>query len=84
MAEILFQGRDSRALAGQVRGFGARLRAAAPDVEILGQARASIARLRGESRFQVLVRAKKKERLDAALGEVLVRTASIKAVGLFD
>ncbi len=84
MAEVLFQGRDARALAGQVRGFGARLRAAAPDIEILGQARASIARLRGESWFQVLLRSKKKERLDAALGEVLDRTASVKAVRLFD
>ena len=84
MAEVVFEGREARALAGQVRGFTDRLRSAGPDVEVLGQARSSLARFRGLTRLQVLVRAKKKERLDAALGEAMDRTASIKAVRLFD
>ncbi len=84
MAEVVFEGREARALAGQVRSFTERLRPFEPGVEVLGQARSSLARVRGLTRFQVLVRAKKKERLDAALEEAMDRTASIKAVRLFD
>lgn len=84
MAEVLFQGPTLRTLAGQARAFQAGLQAAAPDVEILGTARASVSRVRGLSRIQLLLRAKKKERLDAALGETLDKTASVKAVRLFD
>jgi primosomal protein N' (replication factor Y) len=84
MAEVLFEGREARALAAQVRGFTGLLGSAGPGVEVLGQTRSGLGRVRGLTRFQVLIRAQKKERLDAALGEAMDRTASIKAVRLFD
>lgn len=84
MVEVLFQGREARALGGQVRAFVENVRAAAPEVEVLGQARAPVSRVRGQARMQVLLRAKKKERLDAALEEALSRTAAVRGVRLFD
>ena len=84
MAEVLFQGPKLRTLAGQARAFRDRLRAAAPDVDILGTARASVSRVRGQSRVHLLLRAKKKERLDAALENALDKTASFKAVWVYD
>jgi primosomal protein N' (replication factor Y) len=84
MAEVLFQGQNLRTLAAQVRGFHDRLRSAAPDVDILGSGRAAVTRVRGLNRLHLLVRAKKKERLDAALSEALKATASVKAVWLYD
>ena len=84
MAEVLFQGPNLRTLAGQARAFLDGLRAATPDVDILGTARASVSRVRGLSRVHLLLRAKKKERLDAALGNASARAASFKAVWLYD
>ena len=84
MAEVLFEGRNLRALAGQARKFSDGLRSAAPDADILGPGRAAVTRLRGANRLHLLVRAKKKERLDAALKDVLRAAASVKAVWLYD
>jgi len=84
MAEVLFQGPNLRTLAGQARAFRDKLRAAAPDVDILGAARTSVSRVRGLSRVHILLRAQKKERLDAALGNTLDQTASFKAVWVYD
>jgi primosomal protein N' (replication factor Y) len=84
MAEVLFQGPSLRTLAGQARAFQDGLRAAAPDVEILGTARVSVSRIRGLRRVHLLLRAKKKERLDAALEDALAKTASFKAVWVYD
>jgi len=84
MAEVLFQGPNLRTLAGQARAFRDKLRAAAPGVDILGAARTSVSRVRGLSRVHILLRAQKKERLDAALGNTLDQTASFKAVWVYD
>ena len=84
MAEIVFQGGSLRSLAAQVRGLQDRLGASAPEVEILGSGRATVTRVRGLSRVHLLVRAQKKERLDAALGDALKATAPFKAVWLSD
>jgi len=84
MVEVVFQGTDLRGLARQARGFQDRVRSAAPDVEILGPARATVSKLRGQTRVHLLLRAKKKERLDAALDLVLSQTAWPKAVWVYD
>jgi primosomal protein N' (replication factor Y) len=83
MAEVSLQGPNLRSLAARVRRLHQRLGEAAPGVEVLGPARPSTSRLRGLSRVQLLLRAEKKERLDAALRECL-RTAPVKAVRLYD
>lgn len=84
MVEVVFQGTDLRRLARQARGFQDAVRTASPDIEILGPARAAVSKLRGQARVHLLLRAKKKERLDAALDRVLTQTAPPAAIWVYD
>ena len=66
LAEVAFEGRQARPLAGKSRAFADRARAAAPDIEVLGPSLAS-ARPGGFERIQIVLRSPDRESLDAAL-----------------
>jgi primosomal protein N' (replication factor Y) len=71
MVEVTFQGENLRSLARQTRSFSSVLREHVKDVEILGPAIAAVPRLRGRSRVQVILKAKKTKNLDSALKQTL-------------
>ncbi len=66
LAEVAFEGRQARPLAGKSRVFADRARAAGPEVEVLGPSLAS-PRPGGFHRIQVVLRSPDRESLDAAL-----------------
>ncbi len=66
LAEVAFEGRQARPLAGKSRAFADRARAAAPGVEILGPSLAS-SRPGGFRRIQVVLRSPDRASLDTAL-----------------
>jgi primosomal protein N' (replication factor Y) len=80
MVEVLFQGESLRPLARQTRSFSTLLKEHSKDVEILGPALAAVPRLRGKSRVQVILKAKKRKDLDRALKEALGKMRANKKV----
>jgi len=71
MVEILFQGENLRNVARISREFRAHARKHAEDVEILGPALASVSRVRGVYRVQVIIKARRKKMLDDVLRKSL-------------
>ncbi|MFP4082355.1 MAG: primosomal protein N' [Candidatus Aminicenantes bacterium] len=71
LAEILFQGNNLRTLAQKSREFSSRIGKYGKDIEILGPALASVARVRGMKRVQLVLKAKKRHLLQRALNEAL-------------
>lgn len=71
MVEILFQGENLRNVARISREFRAHARKYAEDVEILGPALASVSRVRGVYRVQVILKARRKKMLDDVLKKSL-------------
>jgi primosomal protein N' (replication factor Y) len=71
MVEILFQGENLRKVARISREFRAQVRKHAEDVEILGPALASVPRVRGVYRVQVIIKARRKKILDDVLRKSL-------------
>ena len=71
MVEILFQGENLRNVARISREFRAHTRKYAEDVEILGPALASVSRVRGVYRVQVILKARRKKMLDDVLRKSL-------------
>ncbi len=71
MVEILFQGENLRNVARISREFRAHVRKHAEDVEILGPALASVSRVRGVYRVQVIIKARRKKMLDDVLRKSL-------------
>lgn len=66
LAEVAFEGRQARPLAGKSRAFADRARTAGPGVEVLGPSLAS-SRPGGFQRIQVILRSPDRAALDAAL-----------------
>jgi primosomal protein N' (replication factor Y) len=66
LAEVAFEGRQARPLAGKSRAFADRARAAEPGVEVLGPSLAS-SRPGGFHRIQIVLRSPDRASLDAAL-----------------
>jgi primosomal protein N' (replication factor Y) len=71
MVEILFQGENLRNVARISREFRAHARKYSEDVEILGPALASVSRVRGIYRVQVILKARRKKMLDDVLRKSL-------------
>ena len=71
MVEILFQGENLRNVARISREFRTHARKHAEDVEILGPALASVSRVRGVYRVQVIIKARRKKMLDDVLRKSL-------------
>jgi len=77
MVEILFQGENLRNVARKSREFSAQVRSFAEDIEILGPALASVSKVRGINRVQVILKARRKKKLDDVLRKSL-RTVKLR------
>ncbi len=71
MAEVLFQGENLRNLAQKSRQFSEQISELAADIEILGPALAPVAKVRGRSRIQLVLKTKKRGLLALAIREAL-------------
>lgn len=84
MVEILFQDEDLRLLARRTREFSQKvLDRDGGDVEVLGPALASVARIRGRHRVQLVLKARAKKSLDSVLGETLAEVKGRKSVFVY-
>ncbi|MBN2245177.1 MAG: primosomal protein N' [Candidatus Aminicenantes bacterium] len=71
MAEIIFQGDNLRTIARETRKFISQVKAQSDEIEVLGPALAPLFKLRGKVRVQAVLKAEKKQILDAVLPEIL-------------
>ena len=83
VAEVLFTGENLRNLARESRNYSSLVKEMEADVEIWGPALASVARVRGRYRVQVVLKSKKKRTLTRVLRESLSAVKSRKAVFLY-
>jgi len=84
MAEILFQGENLRSVARKSREFSTRVKSFDGDVEILGPALASVSKVRGINRVQVILKARRKKELDKVLRESLKTIKLRKSVWVYE
>jgi len=84
LVEILFQGENLRYVARQSREFLSRVKEASKDVEILGPALAPVSMLRGRSRIQLILKARKKKELDDVLEKLLKSVKARKSILVHD
>ena len=84
MVEILFLGQNLRSVARSSREFSEGVRAGAGEVEILGPALASVSRVRGLYRVQIILRAGRREEIDSVLRESLRKVKSRRSVFVYD
>ena len=84
IVEVLFQGENLRSIARQSREFSAQVKRDAEDIEILGPALASVARVRGRSRVQVILKARKRKSLDDVLRGSLRSVKLRKSIQVYD
>lgn len=68
---IVFQGKNVRTLAKKSREFSTQIKKRAEDIEVLGPALASVTRLRGVNRIQMILKAKKRKLMDEVVKESL-------------
>jgi len=84
IVEVLFQGENLRSIARQSREFSARVKRDDEDIEVLGPALASVARVRGRSRVQVILKARKRKSLDEVLRGSLRSVKLRKSILVYD
>jgi primosomal protein N' (replication factor Y) len=84
VAEVLLTGENLRILARESRNLSSLVKSQKADVEIWGPALASISRVRGRYRVQVVLKSKKKRTLHRVLKESLSAVKSRKSVFLYD
>jgi primosomal protein N' (replication factor Y) len=83
MVEVLFQGENLRTLARKSREFSSFIRKNARELEILGPALTAVTKLRGRSRIQLILKAKKRKDLDVALLPALRKVKFRKSVRVY-
>jgi primosomal protein N' (replication factor Y) len=84
MVEILFQGENLRTVARKSREFSTRVKNFDADVEILGPALASVSKVRGINRVQVILKARRKRQLDKVLRESMKAIKLRKSVWIYE
>ena len=84
MVEILFQGENLRTVARKSREFSTRVKNFDADVEILGPALASVSKVRGINRVQVILKARRKRQLDKVLRESMKAIKLRKSVWVYE
>jgi primosomal protein N' (replication factor Y) len=84
LVEVLFQGENLRYVARQSREFLSRVKEASRDVEILGPALAPVSMLRGRSRVQLILKARKKKELDDVIEKLLKSVKARKSILVHD
>jgi len=82
LAEVRLQGGNLRTLAAKSREFTAALDARNREIEVLGPALASVARVRGLFQVQLILKAQDGDVLDAALRGAAERVRVKKAIRL--
>ncbi len=82
LAEVVFSGLRLRRVAEAARRFAARLREEGRQIKVFGPSLAPVSKIRGRHRVVVILKAKSKKYLDAALGVSSPR-AGIKRTLLF-
>jgi len=84
IVEVLFQGENLRSVARKSREFSEQVKKEAGDIEILGPALASVSRVRGVSRVQVVLKAKRKKTIDDVLVKVLKTVKLRKSILVYE
>jgi primosomal protein N' (replication factor Y) len=84
VVEIMFQGKNLRNVARRSREFSDLLKSLAKEVEILGPALASVPKVRGLYRVQLVLKAQRKDFLDEVLRKSLRTTKLRKSVFVYD
>jgi primosomal protein N' (replication factor Y) len=84
MAEILFQGENLRSVARKSREFSTKVKSFKGNVEILGPALASVSKVRGVNRVQVILKTCRKKELDKVLRESLKTIKLRKSVWVYE
>jgi primosomal protein N' (replication factor Y) len=83
LAEVFFLGENLRKMAEKSREFAERARNFGKDVKIFGPSLASVAKVRGLSRVQVSLKARKRETLNRILAAALKGINLKKSIFLF-
>ncbi len=84
MGEILFLGENLKTLAKKSREFFSRVKSRAEEVEVLGPALASGPRLRGRKGIQLILKAKRRKRLDDVIRKFLQPLKVRKSVWIYN
>ena len=84
LVEILFQGESLRVLGRQSRNFIEAAKNISSDIEVMGPALASVAKIRGRRRVQIVLKANRKAVLDTALHQALRKVRVRKTVHLYE
>jgi primosomal protein N' (replication factor Y) len=84
LTEIVFQGDNLRSVARESRKFISQVKSRSNKIEVLGPALAPLYRLKGKVRIQTVLKADKKQMLDAALSEVLKEIKSKFTIKIFE
>ncbi len=84
MIGVLFQGENLRTLAKKSREFSTLLKREAGEIEVLGPSLAGVKRMKGMSRVQMILKARRKKYLDDALRESLKKVRLRGTISVFD
>jgi primosomal protein N' (replication factor Y) len=83
MIGVLFQGENLRIVAQKSREFAALVKSEAKEIEVLGPSLAGIRRLRGVSRVQMILKAKKRKHLDEVIRNTLKKVRLRRSISVF-
>ena len=84
MAEIIFQGEKLRTLARKSREFSDLIKSLGEDIEILGPALASVSRLKGKNRVQIILKARTWKKLNNVLKKSLPEVKLRKSILIYE
>jgi primosomal protein N' (replication factor Y) len=84
MAEVLFRGENLKALARKSREFYSRLKDQSDEIEILGPARATGLGLRGKRTIQLVLKSKRRKRLEEVLRRSLRPVRTRKSIFFYE
>jgi primosomal protein N' (replication factor Y) (superfamily II helicase) len=70
LANVIVQGRNEEEALGRSAALGRLLQPAPEGVRVMGPAAASVARIKNEYRFQMLLKAATRKRLNQILGDL--------------
>jgi primosomal protein N' (replication factor Y) len=80
VVEVVFQGPNLRTLAQKSREFSGGIKSRAKNIEILGPALASVSKMRGLHRIQMIFKSRSRKELNKALSESLEKMKLRKSV----
>lgn len=84
LTEVVFQGDTLRSAARESRKFVSEVQSRSNEIEVLGPSLAPLPRLKGKVRIQTVLKADKKQQLDAVLPEILKDIRSKITIKIFE